>query len=93
MNNICIKPHIPEGEDGFTVQLSDSSISVTIELLSSLPALLLATLLTESVFNDSSNEVGTLQLLIWDVGTGVFNFNNGEYCPRRFIWRGNSGFI
>ena len=46
MNNFRVKPHIPEGEDGFTLLALDSSVSITILLLSSLPELSLATLIT-----------------------------------------------
>ena len=62
MNNVCIKTHIPEGEDGFTLPSSNSSISVTILLLHSLLALSLDTLFTTAVFHASSNEGGHLQL-------------------------------
>ena len=62
MNNIHIKHHIPEDEYGFTLTSSDSSASVTISLLHSLPELLLAALLTAEGFHDSSNEGGPLQL-------------------------------
>ena len=58
MNNIRIKPHVPEGEDGFTLTSSDTSVSITISLLYSLPELSLATLLIASGFHASSNGVG-----------------------------------
>ena len=51
MNNIRIKPHIPEGEDGFKLPSLDSSVSVIILLLCSLPALSLVTLLTAHGFH------------------------------------------
>ena len=71
MNNVCIKPHIPECEDGFTLSSSDSSVSVTFLLFHLLPVLSLAKLLTAAVFHASSNEGGILQLFripTYDVG-------------------------
>ena len=75
MNNICIKPHIPEGEDGFTLPSSDSFFYDTISFLNSLSALSLATLITTAVLYASSNEVVHLQLSRWGTSTGIFNLN------------------
>ena len=55
MNNICIKPHVPESEDGFTLPSSEFSVSVKILLFNSLSALSLATPLSESGFSVYSN--------------------------------------
>ena len=85
MDNICIKPHIPEGEDGFTVPSSDSSVSVTILLLNSLLELSLATLIIVAAFHDSSNEGGTLHLFIWGTGTCVFNSTSSYGLSTDFI--------
>ena len=63
MNTFCIKPHIPEGEDGLTLPSLDSSISTTISLLYSVTTLSLATLLTEAVFHTPYNELWYLHLL------------------------------
>ena len=60
MNNICIKPHIPEGGDGFTLTSSESSVSFKILLLHLLPSLSLATLLTAAGFHAFYNEGGPL---------------------------------
>ena len=81
MNNICIKPHIPKGEDGFIIPSSDSSVSVIILLLHSLPALLFATLLTTAVFRDSSNDGELLCIFRWVAGKGVFKFNSSSGLP------------
>ena len=62
MNNFRIKPHIPEGEDGFTLPSSESSVSVTISFLNSLPELSLTTLLTAADSRAYSNEGGSFQI-------------------------------
>ena len=64
MNKFCIKPHIPEGEYGYTIPSSESYVSVKILLLYLLPELSLAALFTASIFDDSSNDVDTLQIFI-----------------------------
>ena len=81
MNKICIKPHIREGEDGFTLPSSDSSVYVTILLLRSLPALSLATLITASIFHASSNEGGPLQIFRWIAVTGLFSLTYSSGLP------------
>ena len=78
MNNNCIKPHISESEDSFTVPSYEYLVSVTILLLNSLSALLLDTLLTAAVSHASSNEGGPLQLFRWDVVTGVLNLTSSS---------------
>ena len=62
MNYFCIKPHIPEGEYGFTLPSLDSSVSITIPLLHSLPELSLSALLTAALFHAPYNEGGPLQI-------------------------------
>ena len=81
MNNIHIKPHIPEVEYGFTLPSSDSSVSVTILLLHSLPALSLAALLAVAVFHISSNEGGHLRLLRWGAGTELLSLTYSSGLP------------
>ena len=81
MNKIHIKSHIPEGEDGFTLPSSESSVSVTILLLYSLPELSLATLPTTSRFHSSSNKGGPLQLFIWVASTEALNLNYPSGIP------------
>ena len=45
MNNFSVEPHILEGEYGSILLSSDSSVSVTISFVHSLPELSIATLL------------------------------------------------
>ena len=85
MNNICIKPHVPESEDGFTLPSSEFSVSVTILLFNSLSALSLATLFTAAVFHASSNEGGTLQLFILGTGKSLFNLTSSYGIPTDYI--------
>ena len=81
MNNIRIKPQIPEGEDGFILPSSYSSVSITISLFHSLTQLSLDTLITTAGFHASSNEVRTLQLFRWYAGTGVFKWTSSSILP------------
>ena len=85
MNNICIKPHIPKGEDGFKIPPSDSSISVTILLLNSLSVLSLITLLTAAVLDTYSNEGGTLKVFRWGAGTMFLNLTSSLGLPTKSI--------
>ena len=85
MNNIHFKPHIPEGEDGFTLPKLDSSVSITTSLFHSLPSLSLAKLLTASTFHASSNEEGPLQILRSGAVSGVFNLTSSSRIPTDFI--------
>ena len=62
INNFCIKYHIPEVEVFLALPSLDSSISITIAFLNSLPELSLSVLLTADDFYASSNAGGNLQL-------------------------------
>ena len=85
MNNNRIKTHIPEGEDSFTLPSSDSSVSVKISLLHSLPELSLATLLTAAGFHAYSSDGGTLHIFRWGAGTRAINLNSLSGLPTDFI--------
>ena len=81
MNDMRIKPHTPEGEYGVTLPSLESSVSVIISLLRSLPELSLVALLTESIFRASSNGGEHLQLFRWGAGTRLFNLTSSSVLP------------
>ena len=80
-----IKLHIPEGEDGFTLPSFESSVSFTISLLHSLPALSLAALITEAGFHAFSKEGEHLRIFKWGAGTGLFNLTSSSVLPNDSI--------